>query len=266
METELRKTGIEIVGDMPWGTHFCHFYETKEDLLDILVPYFKLGLKNNEFCIWVVFDPFNVEEARTALRRAIPELDQYLAQGNIEIIPHSQWYLKDGVFDLRRVIEGWKEKLAQALAGGYDGMRVNGNEAWLTETDWQNFSEYESELNGSLASQRMIVLCTYPLAKTMAAELFDVARTHEFVIAKRHGNWEVLETLELKQTKTEMKSLNEQLEQRVLDRTSQLTSANEEMRKENAERKRINKGKRPVNPTFSHPSVHGMLITDIQVL
>lgn len=24
--------------------------------------------------------------------------------------------------------------------------------------------------------------------------------------------------------------------------------------------------KRPVNPTFSHPSVHGMLITDIQVL
>ncbi len=34
MATALRKTGISIVGDMPWGTHFCHFHETKEDLLD----------------------------------------------------------------------------------------------------------------------------------------------------------------------------------------------------------------------------------------
>ena len=66
-----------------------------------------------------------------------------------------------------------------------------------------------------------------------------MARTHEFAIAKRHGNWDVLETPELKQTKTEMKKLNEQLEHRVLDRTSQLTAANEEMRKENTERKRV---------------------------
>src|SRR5262245_62444661 len=36
MATEMRKTGIGVVGDMPWGTHFCHFYETKEDLLDTL--------------------------------------------------------------------------------------------------------------------------------------------------------------------------------------------------------------------------------------
>jgi len=36
MAAELRKTGISVVGDMPWGTHLCHFYETKQDLLDIL--------------------------------------------------------------------------------------------------------------------------------------------------------------------------------------------------------------------------------------
>lgn len=29
---KLRHTGIEIIGDIPWGTHFCHFYETKKDL------------------------------------------------------------------------------------------------------------------------------------------------------------------------------------------------------------------------------------------
>jgi MEDS: MEthanogen/methylotroph, DcmR Sensory domain len=57
MTPALRKTGISLVGDMPWGTHFCHFYETKEDLLDTLAPYFKAGLEEDEFCVWMVSEP-----------------------------------------------------------------------------------------------------------------------------------------------------------------------------------------------------------------
>ncbi len=32
----LRRSGIACVGEVPWGTHFCQFYETEQDLLDIL--------------------------------------------------------------------------------------------------------------------------------------------------------------------------------------------------------------------------------------
>jgi len=45
-----RRTGIEVVGDVPWGRHFCQFYETAGDLADTLVPYFREGLLANEFC------------------------------------------------------------------------------------------------------------------------------------------------------------------------------------------------------------------------
>ena len=51
MKEALRKTGIDIIGEVPWGTHICLFYEAKSDLLEILVPYFKAGLENNEFCV-----------------------------------------------------------------------------------------------------------------------------------------------------------------------------------------------------------------------
>jgi hypothetical protein len=51
MNEKLRKSGIDIAGDVPWGTHICQFYDSKEDLADILIPYFKLGLENNEFCL-----------------------------------------------------------------------------------------------------------------------------------------------------------------------------------------------------------------------
>ena len=51
MLTELRKTGISVMGDMPRGTYLCHFHETKQDLIDMSVPYFKAGLEDNEFCL-----------------------------------------------------------------------------------------------------------------------------------------------------------------------------------------------------------------------
>ena len=50
----LRDTGLEAVGEVAWGTHFCVFYETRKDLLDIVVPFFKAGLQANEFCLWIV--------------------------------------------------------------------------------------------------------------------------------------------------------------------------------------------------------------------
>ena len=79
MATELKKTGMDAIGDMPWGTHVCQFYETTDDLLDILVPYFNTGLANNESCICVCSESFDEETAKNALQYAIPEADRYLA-------------------------------------------------------------------------------------------------------------------------------------------------------------------------------------------
>jgi len=172
----LRKSGIEVVGDVPWGTHLCQFYETKEDLVDILVPYFKAGLENNEFCMWVTSEPLSSKEAEKALRKAVPTVDRYLKRGQIEIVPHTEWYLKDGVFNLERVLNAWLDKLNQALAEGYDGIRVTGNTAWLEKKDWKDFADYEEGVNNVIGKFRMIAICTYSLGKCGATEVIDVVR------------------------------------------------------------------------------------------
>ncbi len=58
-DIQKRKSGIALVGDLPWGTHFCQFYKTRKDLFDMLVPYFKAGLESNEKCILVTSDFLN---------------------------------------------------------------------------------------------------------------------------------------------------------------------------------------------------------------
>jgi C4-dicarboxylate-specific signal transduction histidine kinase len=238
MATEMRKTGVDVVGDMPWGTHFCLFYETEKDLLETLVSYCKAGLESQEFCLWVVAEPVTVEDAKRALKRAVPDLDQYLADQSIEIVAARDWYLKDGTFDLNRVIGGWNEKLARASARGYAGVRVTGDSAWLEKKDWKDFCEYEESLNQAVGNQRLAVLCTYPLAACGAAEILDVVRTHQFAVTKRRGTWDVIESAGHKQAKAEIKRLNEELEQRVVERTRQLTALNSELTKEVLERQR----------------------------
>ena len=64
MEAIQRHSGIEVVGDVPWGTHFCQFYDTSQDLIEILVPYYQEGLKGNEFCIWVTSEPLQIDQQK----------------------------------------------------------------------------------------------------------------------------------------------------------------------------------------------------------
>src|SRR3979490_1275166 len=87
-------------------------------------------------------------------------------------------------------------------------MRVSGNAFWLGSKHWREFCEYQHELDRSLADQKMIVLCTYSLQASRTVDMLDVARAHQCSIALRNGNWEFLETPELKQPKQEIRSLN----------------------------------------------------------
>lgn len=105
----------------------CQFYNTKEDLTEILIPFFKAGLENNELCLWVASQPLEVEAAKDALRRAIPDLNNYLEKGQIEIIPHFDWFIAEEAFDSERILNSWVEKLLHASDSGYDGVRLSGN-------------------------------------------------------------------------------------------------------------------------------------------
>src|ERR1700730_2194230 len=188
-----RRTGLVVLGDLPWGTHLCHFYKTQADLLDTLVPYFKAGLEAKERCLWIVHEPLTEAKARRSLRQAVPESDRYLADGSLEILSSRESYLKGGTFSLKRVMRMWNDKLEDALAQGYVGLRVTGGTAWLERKQWSRFSEYEATLNELLTQTPMLALCSYRLSMCGSADVLDVARNHHFALAKRHGNWEVVQ-------------------------------------------------------------------------
>lgn len=193
MRKKLRSSGVDIIGDVPWGTHFCQFYHTKKDLMDVLASYFKAGLENNEFCMWVTSQPSETEEAKEALRKAVHDFDVYLEKGQIEIVSSTHWYVQEGSFDSERVLNCWIEKLNKALASGYDGLRLRENPFWQEKKDWSSFDNYEKELDRIIGNYRMISLCTYSLDRCDATEIIDVVSKHQFALIKRNGKWEQIE-------------------------------------------------------------------------
>jgi DNA-binding CsgD family transcriptional regulator len=207
LESAPRETGIRAMGDMPWGTHICVFYETKNDLLETNASYIEAGLRGNEFCVWAVSEPTRVDEAEAFLRQNIAEFDRYQAASQLEILPGYDWYLRGNKFDPQRITGGWHEKLHFGLSNGFDGMRVSGNAFWMEANRWNEFREYELELDQSLVGKKMIVMCTYSLRASRAIDLLDVTRAHNFTVARRGGEWEFLESPELRQAREEIKKL-----------------------------------------------------------
>jgi hypothetical protein len=188
-----RNSGIALIGDLPWGTHFCQFYRTKKDLLDMLLPYFRAGLENNEKCILVTSDFLTEENAVKAFQKRIPSFSRYMEIGQMEIFPYTDWYLKGGSFDLQRTLDMWMAKHDAALAKGFAGLRVSGNPYWIdNKKDWDDFACYEAEINKVIGGTKLLVLCTYSLKKCGVSEILDVVKNHEFSLAMNQGVWQIV--------------------------------------------------------------------------
>jgi PAS domain S-box-containing protein len=200
MKEELKNSGTNIMGDVPRGTHLCQFYQKKEDLTDILVPYFKAGLENNEFCLWITSHPLEVGEAIESLRKTIPEIDIYLEKKQIEIVPSTNWYLKAGVFDSEIVFNKWILKLDQALASGYKGLRAAINTSWLEKENWDDFIALEKKIETNLGKQQIISLCSYFLDMCSGTDTIDLTFNYQYSLVKREGKWENIKNFGWKNT------------------------------------------------------------------
>ncbi len=191
MDKQNKISEIEILGDLQWGTHICQFYQTEEELLELLIPYFKKGLRNFEFCIWIIPESFKVEEAKKSLKEAIPDFGNYLEKGQIEFIPSADYCLIDGIFAPEKAFRYWNEKLLQALAAGYEGLRVAEYIGCrFREKSWNDLIDYEQKIDEFTSKHKMIFLCPYQLDTCSTTDIIEIIKNHQTVLAKKQEKWD----------------------------------------------------------------------------
>ena len=161
------------------GTHVCAFYETDDDLLDLVGQFCAAGSRRGDLCLWVKPDDVNAD---------------LMARQGVELHSADDMYLHQGAFEAGPMAALWNAKLAEALAHDHAGLCASGHTCWLQKRDWQAFLEYERDLNQVIAGKPVSLLCTYPLSACKAGDILDVVRAHEVALAKRHNTWSVIES------------------------------------------------------------------------
>ncbi|SFN12627.1 MEDS domain-containing protein [Variovorax sp. OV329] len=173
---------IEIAGTtLGRHRHICAFFRDAEEEYRVILPFIKDGLARGDRICQIV-DP----EHRPALRRHLlacgVDVETQERSGQLEILSVHDHYLRDGHFDVQRMLAAIQKRLS---AGGEPPiLRFTGHVEWASE-DWpgvQDFLEYEARLNDVVPEGRDTVVCLYDLSKTSAALVADVLRTHPVVI------------------------------------------------------------------------------------
>ena len=176
--------------DMPWGSHVCQFYNRKEDLLEMLVPYFRQGLERNEACVWLVAD-LKVEEARNALAAAVPDLDRYMAKGQMQIRHYKELYTNPNgtVKPADELSAAFTAMGSTVTAQGFAGLRASGSVSWVNdEESMSRFMDYETKVNLAIQDARIMAVCTYPAQAAALCRCRELIHNHGKIFVKR-GTW-----------------------------------------------------------------------------
>ena len=175
-------SGLQTVPHLQWGSHLAHFFGSGDELCDLLVPYFRAGLENNERCLWVTGKAFNAEEARSALRAAVPDLDKRERDKQIEIANGDEWYAAGDKLRPHELVNGLMQREQDALGLGYAGLRTSGNCAWVSQDQWADFLEYEGLVQKVVRGRRMICMCNYCTDQLRDGSHLEVVERHDWAV------------------------------------------------------------------------------------
>ena len=176
--------------DMPWGSHVCQFYNRKEDLVEMLVPYFKQGLERNDACVWLVGD-LTVEEAGNALAALVPGLEHYLAKGQMQVRHYAEFYTNpDGTVKPADTLrDQFAEMGSTVRANGFRGLRASGSVSWVdNDHAMSRFMDYETKVHCAIQDSRMMAVCTYPARAAALHGSRALIHNHGKIFVKR-GEW-----------------------------------------------------------------------------
>lgn len=186
----VKDSGLELIGPLNWGFHLCLFYRSPEELLEVLIPYVKAGLKENDQVIWITSDPLPLEKLEKILHQEIPDFDHAKKKGQLELYSCQEWYFPRGKLVIEEVLQKWKKKEKEAIERGFSGLRVTGNVSGIPSSEWPKIQVYERRIQESMTDSKMMAICQYDLNKCASEQIIDIHQYHPLVLIKCKNKWQ----------------------------------------------------------------------------
>lgn len=179
--------GIDVV---PHGFHACHFYRSRQDLLDATIPFLLAGLRNDERCLWIAAPPLPVAEIEVEVAMD-PDLARGVASGELKIIDAAQWHGEPGALTTEQLVQRVVDEEERAIAEGRQALRLSANTKSFARADWARLIDYQSRLHGLLRGRRIVACSSYSRQECRAVDMLEVVRCHDATLERSGDYWQM---------------------------------------------------------------------------
>jgi PAS domain S-box-containing protein len=170
------------IADLKPGDHACCIYDTEEEHRNIVAPFLRKGLEQNEKVVCII-DARDKKTIINYLKTEGVDVEHYQKKGQFSILTSTDTCLNGGVFEPDRMMSFLSSDTQKALDEGYTALRVTGEMSWalrgLPGSD--RLIEFENKLNIFFPGSRCLAICQYDRRTFDAGTLLHVLMTHPFV-------------------------------------------------------------------------------------
>jgi hypothetical protein len=187
--------------------HICGFFDSENERYEVILPYLKEGLENNEEVLNILESTSYPDHCQRLSNAGIP-VEEKLASKQLKVLSADETYLKGGTFAADKMYDMVEEALINSKRSGYDSIRACGDMSWALKnvpgTDELIQYEarlYEARLNELTPKHSCSLICMYDINKFSGRAFADILATHPHIIlnGKIHKNPHYIEPMEFLQ-------------------------------------------------------------------
>ena len=206
--SKLRNSGLSVLGDIPWGTHFSLGYKTEQDLIETVSSYFRFGLAANEGCLWMVDKDLGLGNPEETLRERLEKLDDHVREGRLEIKTFGFRSLNPPHVDPEMLLNALQCKVLAARAIGLSGLRLCITAPWPIPELWGSYAEYKRGWDRAVGELEVLAMYTIPLEGCSAEQVTGLSRAHERSVVVQNGDWSAIEAISIPESLSDPRSSN----------------------------------------------------------
>ncbi len=171
--------------------HICAFVDSREEQYEILLPWLKEGIDNNEEVLTILSSSLHSDHC-SRLSQAGIHVQETLEKKQLKIVATEKSYLHEDYFAAQRMFNIVEQAIIEAEKGPYSLLRACGDMEWALKNlpGTHELIEYEARLNFLTPDHDCSIICTYDVNKFSGGTIADVLATHPYIImnGKIHRN------------------------------------------------------------------------------
>lgn len=168
------------------GAHVCAMHENPTSVLGALAEAFKVGLRQNERCVYIAPEE-SASAVRSTLKEAGTDVESAEKKGHLLFMTDREPFLKDGAeFDPQHLVDAIKSTFEATIEAGYAGLRLSADVPWIShdvpgEDRVLEFEALADEVVNS-PGVPLIAICQYQLSELDPEDTIDIMERHPLTL------------------------------------------------------------------------------------